>query len=157
MNYEAVLLITSAATLEEKLRQDLSRESLIVFVALLRLRRTDLGNRFAQVFEEKRFADDKIDPFERVAGGLQHFGVSGDHHDRLLGRASFDGRSQFIAFHRGHRKIGDDEIELAFFEHGQSLFGVMSRFDDVSIEVKHHLDRIAHERLIINHQDVFSR
>ena len=112
------------------------------------------GDGFAQVFEEKRFADNAIHAGKGVAGGLEHLGVGGNHDYGLFGRTCFDGGGQFVAFHVGHREVSNHDVEPAFIIKSQGLLAVVRGFDDVAVEVEHHLDGIADEGFVVHYQNV---
>src|SRR5689334_1207490 len=53
-------------------------------------RRRGLADGFAEILEEKRFADDEIHARQRLAGRLEHLGVGRDHDDGLGGEFALD-------------------------------------------------------------------
>ena len=75
----------------------------------------------------------------------------------MIGGAGFDGGGQLVAFHCGHGEIGDDEIELAWLEHRQGVLAVAGDLDLMAVEAEHHLDGVADERLVVNHQNLARR
>ena len=88
---------------------------------------------------------------------MQHLRVGRDHDDGLLWSTGFDGFGKFVALHCRHGEIRDDKVKLAFLEHRQGVFAVAGSLDHVPVEIEHHLDGIADERLVIHYQNTSLR
>src|SRR5260370_29994174 len=56
--------------------------------------RSEPCHSLAQTLDFERFVDEGINAGQRVVGCLQLFTTSREHHDRLVGRAKFDGGSE---------------------------------------------------------------
>ena len=88
-----------------------------------------------------------------VTAGQDPTPDGGGRDTRLAWGAGFYRGSQFVAFHGRHGEISNDQVEFALLEHVQSFFAVAGSLDQMPVEVEHHLDRIADERLVINDQN----
>ena len=78
-------------------------------------------------------------------------------HNDLLWIAGCDGCGQLVPFHARHFEISNDQVKLARLQRLQRVFGTANRLHQMPVEVQHHLDDVADEQLVIDHEDMSLR
>ena len=112
-------------------------------VALLDLRgsrfwnlgRNAPGDRVAKRFHLERLADEQVHERQRAVT-LDFFGIGGEHYHWLARASRFDRLGQFVARHRRHEEVRDDQVELSRLEERQGLSAAAGRVHKMTIKTQ---------------------